>query len=167
MNERPAFRPSHETRLLYERLSKMTHGDKISNAELSKVAGVDIQTHRGPVQTARRWCEREHGLVFDVERGKGLICLNNSEKVALPPKTFDRVRRMSQRVARTLDTVDYEALSPQDKVQINVHRTVLAVAHAVTTAKKRELIAAACGQAMRALPIKDTLALFTNGKGGE
>lgn len=85
---------SIEATLLYKRLSKLAEGEEIGYAELSAIAGRNVQTVAyGALKTAREMCRRENRIVIGVIRGGGLKRLSNEE---IPDSAKTHISRISK-----------------------------------------------------------------------
>lgn len=152
---------SLEAQLLHERLSKADFGEEITYAELSEVAGRNVQTTAfAALQTARRRCENQNQIVFGVIRGIGLRRLLNEEIPQSAQNNIDHIRRTAKRTARRLACVDYNALPRQLQ---NEHNTKLSILGALTELSKPsggKLLEQRINSEQKALPIGKTLELF-------
>ena len=101
--KRSKFQTSIEAQLLYNRLCKVGVGEMIPYPVMSEIAGFDVQTRRGPMDTARRMCEREK-IVFGVVFDEGLKRLNDTEIVQTGHGAIDHIRKTARRAHQTGDS---------------------------------------------------------------
>ena len=94
----------------------------------------------GYLQSAIRFCEREHGTVWRRVFGEGRIqCLGCVEKIALAKGQRKRVNRISKRTMRVLDSVMPASLSNDEKrefLSLSAMHGALTVLSADKTDKK-------------------------------
>jgi len=103
------------TRELIERLRPMQPGDTISYADLTALAGVDVQERRDLLDTARTYLREQHNQVFDVLTNVGLVCLSEAGKIGLGRKRRTFTHHYTTKTTRILQTVDLPQLSPVEK----------------------------------------------------
>ena len=162
-NER--FRLSIDTRLLAERLAKMTKGEAVAWTEFSEIVGADVRAGRArsSLSSARIIAERDHGVVVRAVPTLGLARLKDVEIVTRSPDEFRRaIGRKATRTASELATVEFSALSPEDQTR---HNAALSMAGAIklgTSPAARRRLEKAC--AAGELSAAKTLALFTGQK---
>jgi len=126
---------SIESKLLLARLSKAEVGDVIEYAELSKIAGRDVQhAAQGSLRTARNRVLLDDGVVFGTIRMVGIKRLDDDEIVDASIQTVSHVRRSVRRETRRLSVVDYAALDRSKQTEHNTRLTQLGVLSHFTTA---------------------------------
>lgn len=153
---------SIDSRILYDRLSKMDIGESISYAELSALIGKDVQREaRGNLNTARNQARREHGMVFGAIIGVGLKRLKDEEIVGEGLKTVKAIGRASRRAMGKLVCVqDFDAMPTQAQTKHNTMLSILGVMNAMARPKRIFQIEASVEAAQKKLPIKQTLEAF-------
>ena len=133
---------AHDTKMIIERLRKVSPGEEVSYEEINKLVGRNVQNGaRSNLISARRYVERESQIVFGVVFGKGLKRLLNHEIPYVADQALARVGRLARRTGRSIDCVDFEALTEKDRVAHNARKGILAVlAHGVrsTTVQRIE-----------------------------
>ena len=160
------FQTSVEAQLICNRLSKAEVGESISYFELSEIVGFDVQIKRGPMDTARRICEREpQKIVFGVVFNEGLKRLNDTEIVATGNNAIRHIRKTARRAGQRIIKVDFETLPNVEKVKHNTFLGMLGVLRQMMTKKSILRLENATAEAAKRLPNRDVLQLFENGKG--
>lgn len=97
----------------------------ISWSAIAQAAGEPLAEIRQTIINARRYLERDEGIVFETIRGFGLRRLTDAEKVE-SAKTFRRkIRRTAVRGVTRIDAVrDMGALSNADQLAATIQRTI-------------------------------------------
>lgn len=108
------YEPSAETVKLVEYLSTMKESDVVSYDSLDVLAGIDVRS-TGRLESARRICQREFGIVFGVIRGQGLRMLTPAEIVNTTDDRRSRIRRSALRGVKTLKCSDSQRLTLNDQ----------------------------------------------------
>jgi hypothetical protein len=104
--------------------------------------------------SARRALEREHGIVFAVERGMGLRRMNDAEKVRSTHQVRQAITRKAKGGLKRLDAVaNYSALPLHEQTVATINRTVFQATHDAAR------LATKAGQAASPLPIPDVAKL--------
>ena len=115
-----------ETRLIYEKLQTVQVGDVVTYAELSDMCGRVVDGDaRGLLETARKWCMRDHQMVFSSVRGVGLVRLSDTQIVNGADQDIGRVRRQAQRGMAKLACASYEHLPEDMKPEFNAKAAIL------------------------------------------
>ncbi len=109
--------------------------------------------------SARRILLRDHSILIDAEPKVGVKVCTDEEKIIVAERDYRKSRKAVRRSDQKLDAVDYDRLSPEQKIAWNRQKTktsVLALMSAPHTAK-------AIDRAVvdSVLPTAKTLALFT------
>jgi len=153
---------AHDTKLIIERLRKVSPGEEILYAEINTVVGRNVQNGaRANLSSARRVVEREHQIVFGVVFGKGLRRLLNHEIPYVADQALARVGRLARRSGRTIDAVDFESLTENDRVAHNARKGVLAVlAHGARAATVKRIEGAVANASGKLLPEVKVIAEF-------
>lgn len=88
------------TIILQNRLKQCEVRDKIEYDVLSESIDLNVQGSkgRGYLNTARRRLQKEERVLFDVNRGRGLIRLSNVEKVAEGDKAIKNAEGQQEEV---------------------------------------------------------------------
>lgn len=122
---RDRFQMSFEARELYERLRALKVGEVATYAELSAVAGRDVQGDARPqLYTAMRAVRREDQMVIGTVTKVGVRRLSDVETVGSAETSRRKISRESRRAMERLSTVDYEALPSDVKRRHNSEFTV-------------------------------------------
>jgi hypothetical protein len=101
----------------------------VSYDTIVRAAGVkDFGAARPGLNSARRYLERESGIVFEVIRGKGLRLLDDRERVQSTHGIRRKIFRQSKAGLQRLQTVqDYTALPASDRLTADLNRTLFAM----------------------------------------
>jgi len=132
------------TMRLIDVLKKGEPGDLLTDEQLSGACG--RQTAVGGdgynnLQTAIRYCKREHGLNWARQVGAGAVkCLNGKEGVVAGRYELGVVRRRSKRAVQTLqNATTLDDLDDQERSRCNAlmsqHATLAIMAQSETTKK--------------------------------
>lgn len=122
----PIGETSQETEAVCDVLSGMEVGALVPYAKLTEVAGGDVTGEsRHIMDSARRICIREHGIVFEAVRGIGLRRMEDSQLAHLGAPMRMRVRRLARRTVSKVRCAKYDRLGNDDKT---AHNTALSVA---------------------------------------
>ena len=124
-NRRPQFTLSIETQLIADRLSAVAMGEQVSYDELSKIAGSNVREDRGALESARRVVLREHGIVFDVVRGSGLIRLDDNAIIESRARDVRHINRAAHKAMVKQSKANYESLTPENKLAFNTTGSLL------------------------------------------
>jgi hypothetical protein len=108
---------SWETTTIYNRLLLATEGETILYTELSALLRVqDIRRkHRYCIDTARRRLLIDKHMMFKTVVNKGLIRLNNEEKVSSGSRALRKVRSAVRHGKMHLQAIEIDALSEESK----------------------------------------------------
>ena len=99
---------------------------QLSYEVIEKAMGQPIDHLRTALHSARRYLERDEGIVFECIRSVGYKRLTDSEKVE-STKTFTRrIRRTANHGVTRLNTIeDRQALSNDDQLMATIQETAL------------------------------------------
>lgn len=112
---------SVDSRLIYERLSKVEIDEVITYDELNKVIGRDVQKGAySCLVTAKKMAERYDRKVFGTIVKIGIKRLTGNDVVDTGDGKITHMRRTAARGIRQLATVDYEVLDEKHKTKHNV-----------------------------------------------
>lgn len=115
-----------ETRLIYEKLKTIGVGEVVTYDELTAICGRAVDKEaRGLLETARRWCLKEHQMVFGAQRGVGMVRLSDTQIVHGADQDIVKVRRHAQRGMAKLACASYENLSDEMKPEFNAKAAIL------------------------------------------
>lgn len=142
MTKAPTFRMSANTRFLVQELEKLKEGDRISYADLCSIAGLSLSNLRSPLDTARTILMRDQGIVFGVERGIGLIRLNESEILASTSQEIKGIRQKARKGIKKLAATDYNKMTPQEQLQYTIKGAVFAMSNEAASSRGQKKIAA-------------------------
>lgn len=144
---------SLDARLLHQHLAQCQQGQMVAYAEIQEALGIDIQQDRHIWQTARRMLRLINGMLFDVVRDIGVVCLAEPGKLGFAERQTQRIGRASTENIRNLETVDTAPLTPDERLRYYGQVTVNAAVHLYTHEKTLAQLAA--GQALPAPPAFD------------
>lgn len=111
----PLFWRGQVAHRLIDRLLAVEVGQLVTYEELSAACGHDVTQVRGPLDTARRAVENEHGRAFGTVRGEGLKRLPPGGTIDSIPATLDHIKRTARRKVRQVTRVEDFATLPNDK----------------------------------------------------
>ena len=153
---------SPDTRLLYQRLSKMNVGDFISYADLTEEIGRNVQKEaRHYLDSARLICQREHDKTFGVIINEGLKCLTDSEIVETAVSTIGHIRRASRKSIKRLRCIrNFAALSNEDKIRHNANVSAIALIAHMTKSNNMKKLTSKVQETQERLPYAKTLEAF-------
>lgn len=161
--ERRDFTQSFETQQLVKYLADESHDPIFTYAELSKVAGVDIQDKRSPLRSACDIVQREHHIVFHNVRGVGYQRADDKAIVQGSTKGVSRIRNIARRTLKALGCVrKFSELPDALKVQHNVQASAYGMIYHATTNSAHRKIESKVAEANKQLPLAETLAALTN-----
>ena len=165
-NEAPMHigQPSVDSQLLAKKLATVKPGDTITYEQLAEV--VSLRTNdpkfKGYLLTARKMVLRTNALVIEPlggdDRGVGLVCLSDEQKVSLATPVLRRIGRMTRRAARKIITADYEKLSDEGKREFNKGLSLLGTMEMFTKPKTAATIENA--SAAKRISFDETMKLF-------
>jgi len=100
--------------------------------EMSKT----IDELRPALHSARKYLERDEGIVFECIRGSGYERLDDSKKVHSTKKFTRRIRRNAiNGITRANTVVNRANLSNEDQLRLTIQETALLAAQAAVTKK--------------------------------
>jgi len=115
----------------------------LDDAALRTIAGMDVGGQgrgRGYLLSARRYVEREYGLVYLRIRGVGLRLQTAEDSVETGACSVRRMHREGKRGIKKMSCADRGQLSPQDQIRWDTQFTLLAAAFVGTHRRARALI---------------------------
>ncbi len=163
MDHKPIPTISAEASILHNRLRKLKPGETVTYVELSRTCGMDVTTDkgRGRLETARQAALREDGFVIESVRGLGVKRLEDEEKLAIGDQVRKRTRRAAVRAGRKLSRIDdYEALTREQKSELNAHRTYVGAVALFSTAAARRQVRELTDQANDTIAARKALEMF-------
>lgn len=122
---------------LVESLIKLNPGDILFHDEALKICGkttIDYEYY-SICSTAKKTLQDNHNIVVRTKIGKGLVRLTNAQVASLKSESRRKYRRIAKKNDALSSCVDYEALSPSDKLQFNVSKTIDTMVAGLTTHK--------------------------------
>ena len=153
---------SSDTKILESVLSEMKIGDFISYEQLSKSIGRDVRKFAiGALQTARLAMQRDHKMVFGVDRGSGLRRLNDEQIVDASELGRRKLQRTAKREIKKLETVEFDKLTEPTKrkhIAASAQMGVIAMFSGKSSSKRIEK---AVESTASNLAIGETLKLFS------
>ena len=158
------FKASIDAQTLYRKLIAIPEGGSVTYSDLSAEIGRDVQgVGRSALDTARRMAIREDRIVYGVERGIGLIRLDDKGIVDSSYSRLLLVKRTLRNQGRVAICVkDFDALPNDYKVRQNATLSVCgALAQALTSKGMAKVEQAVQSNSALPLPLKKTLDAFT------
>ena len=150
-----------ETQAAIDLMRPIDRGETATYGDLEKAMGCNPQAGgRSNVNSARRYLQREHGMVFVAVPNVGYKRLTDTEIVKSSPEALTKSRRASRRVAHRLTCVEYDDLSKDDKVAHQVHLSLFAAIQAISKADAAKKLTVRVQETMRSLPLNATLEAF-------
>lgn len=102
------------TSSLIDKLKDGKPGDTLTNAQLSTIAGANIEEKTGYLYSAIRYCTANHKVLWQRVRGQEkIVCLNDTEILAASKGDVKRVRKLASRGQRKLYIVDQSQLTEE------------------------------------------------------
>lgn len=137
----PSSQPecSMETRLLAERLRKVTVGEVIPYAWLCKLVNLDVQhKRRDLLDSARKIVQREDDMVFEAVTGTGLKRLDDVGILSTGHQGLTRMAGLSKRSLGKLACVDISTLGDTDRHRLWAMQGLLGAVAVITHPKTLE-----------------------------
>ena len=153
---------SIDSKLIYERLSKMKKGEVVGYDELTDIIKKDVQKGGySATMTARKMALRENGLVFECIMNEGLKALTDDENISMTGKSgFDRIRKISRRSSTKLMAIDdFDKLPPASKIKHNAHLALFGALQSATKTKTVKRIESHTEEHSR-ISVNETIELF-------
>jgi hypothetical protein len=152
-----------DTRILYERLIKISIGGFVAYQELTDLIGRNVQEEaRGLLTSARRKALNENQMLFGTITGKGLKRLDDAGKISTGESALAHIRRAARIAAKKVMSVDdFNKLPNAEKIRHNTVVSMLGVFDGMTTHKSIEMLKNKIEQAQDKLSMVKTLELFT------
>ncbi len=160
-NRKTLFDRVIETQKAIDVMQPTVRGEIATYAVLEKEMGCNPQAGgRSNVNSARRYLQREHGMVFAAVSNVGYKCLTDAEIVKSSPEALTKSRRASRRAAQRLTCVEYDKLSKENKVAHQVHLSLFGAIQAISKADAAKKLTTHVQETMRSLPLNQTLEAF-------
>lgn len=164
--KKPTFARSFGTQQLVQRFTAAEVGDTIPYAELSSIAGEDVQARgRSMLQSAVRIMQNEFQRVFVAVRGVGIQRADSAGIIQTGSQRLQHINRTAKRAMKTLGCVDPAKLDPAAQQEFNAKASHLGMLAHCSNPKATKRITAAVEQSQQKLPLDKTLAAF-QGNGG-
>ena len=150
-----------ETQAAIEVMRPIGRGEIATYGALEKEMGCNPQAGgRSNVNSARRYLQREHGMVFVAVPNVGYKRLTDTEILTSSPEALTKSGRASRRATQRLTCVEYDDLSKDDKVSHQVHLSLFGAIQAISKADSAKKLTAHVQETMRSLPLNQTLEAF-------
>lgn len=131
---------------LIDRLKTGTPGDVITDEDLTSVCGKDTRPNGkgySSLQTAIRYCEREHNVVWRRIKGADCIkCLEWSERLEQDNKYRRHIHRTAKRSVRVVNSIDTSELKPSDQREVNIRTAQMMTLASMSSADMRKKLEA-------------------------
>ena len=155
------FEKSSDAKILATVLAEAEVGKVITYAELSKAIGRDVRQHAiSALCTARRGVFKENRFVFAIERGVGLVRIDDNGIVKSIEKDRVHLHRAASKSLKKLAAVQFDNLDEsgkRDHVVASAQMGAVAMFAHKNSGKKIE---AKVNGSSNNLPIGETLKLF-------
>jgi hypothetical protein len=159
-DDNPLFRRSLETQILTDVLRNLQPGESLSYAELSKIAGVEINGTSYQLRSAREIVMRENGIVAEPIHGIGIKRLRNVEIVNSTSRGVSRITKAAAREARKLSKADFVVLDEATRRSYATYASVIEVVGTITSGKGVARVAANIPATAMELTLAQTMRLF-------
>jgi hypothetical protein len=163
-DKKPMFRRSYETNQLVDVLNKLKPGDSITYKQLTDAAGEEINGATPALASARRIVLNELGYVIEPIWGVGMKRLTDEEIVQSASGGTKRISRRARHEADKLSKSDFTTLDDESRKKYAVHASVFGAIAAISSGKGLRTIEQNVVGETRELPLKETLALFSDRK---
>lgn len=152
-----------ETRIILQRLKSMNIGDFVGYDELSDISGKKIAGDSFHLSTARKGLLKDHHMVFEVIRTKGLKRLNDNELATTASDKFvEKGRRHAKRSAQKMACIEsYDKLSPAAQMAHTIKLSFFGAIAYMARKGQLEKASKAVGGRSGELPINETLKAFS------
>jgi hypothetical protein len=155
-------RASAETQALIKFLESAEVGKIITYREMEEACKIDLQTHPGPLLTARRSLVKNKRMAFGTVRGIGIRLLDDEEVTETGAGTIKKIRRAAHRGVNTLNCANLEKVTPEGKVRLITSKTVLSFMHHAGGRKTLNIAEQAVRISNGEMKIGDVSTLFKN-----
>lgn len=137
---KPTFETSTDTDKCYEFLANK---DRASYVEISHHLGRKVNGRdRYVLESARRRLERDRGIVFVVERGRGLTRATNGQIAALSTAhPIGKIKRMTKKAEKRQTRVNVQELDADERLAFAIGRVMIATIGKSTLKSFRSRIA--------------------------
>lgn len=151
------------TQQLIKRLLAMSDDEVLTYATIRDELGVDVQDDaQGYLRTARKHAEKAATRIFATIRGVGIKRLLPGASGGEFTDARKRVSRAARRAFRRSANVDFAQLTPEQRTQLNLERTLLNFAAEGTSAKAERRLAGVVTLKEDPLSDKRVLELFAS-----
>lgn len=159
--KRTIAQPSIESKLIYNRISQCKEGEIVTYEELDQLIGRSVQkTCRYALTSARNACMNDHRIVFSAIPNVGIKRLKNEEIPGTADSRFLHIKRVANKGLRESACVDYDNLTPENKIKHNTNISMFAVHKELAKPGSEKLIENQVKIDHQALPIGKVLRLF-------
>lgn len=134
------FQRSPETNICIELLEQSQIDELIPYAVFSEACGADIQTNRQWLETAKRYCENNYGMVFETEYKQGVRRLSEEGKHRPVERLGIRINNAARRQQKILGTVKISDLTPEGQVRHNFFLSQAGALQQMTAKKKQTIV---------------------------
>ena len=134
---------SIDSKILIEELKKVEKGKFISYEDLGTAINKPIKDAWGSLTTARRRMMNDYNKIFEVVRGKGLICLEDEENVKINSEFYiSRINRVAAIGRKKITSVKFDDLSKESKIKHNAALAQLGVVTYISKPQKTKQLEA-------------------------
>lgn len=152
---------SIDVKAMVDSLSKLKVGERASWDSLTKLIGRDIRyAGHSILAQARHKLMRDQQMVFGVERGQGLVRLDDVQIVDTGQHFVGKIRRTAKRALRQITTVDYDKLPNESKIRHNAAASMFGAIHHVSSQKSIGKLESKVKELSGTLPLAKTLEAF-------
>lgn len=160
-DNRTTYEPAADTRLLVSLMMRAAIGDTITYDAMTAHLARPVTGGDGNLQSALRMLQRDEGMVFACERGRGYKRLSDSEIAnQVGPSGLMRIRRAARRTLNTLTVAKDENLTNAERVKRNTHLAFMGAVNLMTRPGRIERLREATKAAAKPLDVTKTLELF-------
>jgi len=140
----------------------------VTYEELGMEVGMaDVREDRGPLYTARRSMERERHVFFRTVHGKGLRRARKADFTATMIEQVEHGRRGDRRAFRRgqmIPHLEYGELSPVERIQHDLHATLLAARTILSGKRARRLIEGRVAETQKQIAFAPLVELLKKGE---
>lgn len=158
---RTLFDRAIETQAAIDLMEPIKRDEIATYDALREAMGCDPQHGgRSNVNSARRYLQRENGMVFVAVPNVGYKRLTDAAIVESSPEALTKSRRASRRAAHRLTCVEFDDLSKDHKIAHQVHLSLFGAIQAIAKADSAKKLTVHVRDSMRSLPLNQTLDCF-------
>lgn len=153
-------RRSYETERLFRVLGVMEPDTSMTYAELSVQLGFDVTQYIPKLDYVRDALKRQAKMVIEREGGSIRRMADIEVVRNHSPRYKHKLRRAAMRGRRALESVEFDSLGVEDRIQHNAHQAGFGTIALFTRDAAHKKLVGAVERAQVRLPVDDVLRLF-------